>query len=168
MVGPAPAVLLPEAQRTVAVFSSCVRVNLQNQDAENIFVITGPPDLRSGPVPGGIQVRGWQGLSGWGQVLRAPRTVENSIPPLSGGRRAVCLELPREAHVRPARARPRSVGPAPRAWAPAGDRGGPPPAARGGTPGPGLWAPSVSRLFSRAPSPPQARERATGGARERS
>lgn len=91
-VGPAPGVPSPRDTED----SACVHVNLQHQDAESIFGITGPPELRSdslsqeaskseaGRVPPG---------GAWG--LLAPRTVENSILPLSGACRAVCLELPR-------------------------------------------------------------------------
>lgn len=46
MAGPAPAVPSPRDPEN----SSCVHVNLQNQDAKNIFVITGPSELWSGPL----------------------------------------------------------------------------------------------------------------------
>lgn len=46
MAGPAPAVASPRDAEN----SSCVHVNLQNPNAKNIFVITGPPELRSGPL----------------------------------------------------------------------------------------------------------------------
>lgn len=137
----------------MAVFSSCVRVNTQNQGAENIFVITGPPDLRSGPLSQeASKSEAWRGLSpGWGQVLRAPRTVENSIPTFWSAGLSAWSTPAKPVRVRLWHA-PQRWDQLPKPGPQQVTRDGPRPApARAGRLGQAHQAPLVSRLFSRSP-----------------